>query len=53
MVTAVPERIEEREQTNQSSLEQREPLLWTKLFIPPIRPNRVTRLVCLNRSIMD
>ena len=43
MVTAVPERIEEREQTNQSSLEQREPLLWTKLFIPPIRPNRVTR----------
>jgi LuxR family transcriptional regulator, maltose regulon positive regulatory protein len=31
------------EQTNPLSLEQREPILRTKLFVPPIRSNRVAR----------
>ena len=33
----------DEEQVSPSSIEQKEPLLRTKLFIPPLRPNRVNR----------
>lgn len=35
--------MEGEEQVNPSSIEQREPLLRTKVFIPPLRSNRVNR----------
>jgi len=43
MARSEPELMEGGEQTNQLPLVQREPLLRTKLFVPPIRPNRVSR----------
>ena len=43
MARSEPEVMEGGEQTNQPPLEQREPLLRTKLFVPPIRANRVSR----------
>ena len=43
MAGAGPEVTDGGEQIVQSSLEQRELLLSTKFFIPPVRPNRVIR----------
>ena len=44
MASAGPEVLEMGEQGSPASPEQREQLLRTKLFVPPVRPNRVTRL---------
>ncbi len=41
MASVGPEVIDRGEQTNKMPLEQREPLLRTKFFIPPIRSSQV------------
>jgi hypothetical protein len=38
-----PESAKEGGQTDLLSKEKREPLLRAKLFVPPVRPDRVTR----------
>ena len=43
MASARPEVLDMGEQGSPASPEQREQLLRTKLFVPPVRPNRVTR----------
>jgi len=43
MSHAGPEVMEGGEQIDLPSQEQREPLLRTKLFVPPLQPNRVSR----------
>ena len=43
MSLAGPEVLDGRELTNELSLGEREPLLRTKLCVPPIQSNRVTR----------
>jgi LuxR family maltose regulon positive regulatory protein len=49
-----PKTMKKEEQPNASPLPQREPLRRTKLFIPPVRPGRVTRprlIEQLNRGL--
>ncbi len=43
MVGDAPELVDGGSQANRSSVEQIEPLLRTKLFVPPFRPNCVNR----------
>jgi LuxR family maltose regulon positive regulatory protein len=48
MASPGSEVIEGGEQTNTTPLEQREPLLRTKFFVPPIRPSQIARPRLIN-----